>query len=129
MKSAGTKWGIPPDSPEDSTPDPAPAESVSSRDAVTEEQPAREKQVRLDSRLRTFNSYYHGGWFPRQTGLASAEKGVSGTARQLSRDESLPATAVEGDEGSSPAQQISAQKKPLQKSKSLPARSTKRGYA
>ncbi|KAJ8597726.1 hypothetical protein M405DRAFT_855455 [Rhizopogon salebrosus TDB-379] len=100
MRSAGTKWGIPPDSSGgsgNSTPGPAPADSVTARVQGL----AGEKQGGSSQTLET--------------------------RKQPSRGGQLQKPAVEVGEGSSTAQQLSVQKKAPHKSKSVPVGTTKRG--
>lgn len=98
IKSAGTKWGIPPDSPEDSTSVPARASSM------TEEQSV-ELKVKI-SRLESVEND-----IPDNVG-----------------DELLPRAASEGGAGDSAAEPtIRRGKKPLQKAKSMPVKATERG--
>ncbi|KAG1721464.1 hypothetical protein EDB19DRAFT_1772801 [Suillus lakei] len=99
MKSAGTKWGIPPDSSGDSTPSPAPAQAT-----MTEEQPTGEK-VKISR-------------------LESVEKGAPDI---LVGDKLLPKAASEGDDGPSTTKPTSGGKKTLQKVKTVPVRATERG--
>ncbi|KAG2347233.1 hypothetical protein BDR05DRAFT_996995 [Suillus weaverae] len=97
VKSAGTKWGIPPHSSEDSTPTPTTVASM------TEEQPA-ELKVKISR-------------------MESVEKNIPDKVG----DELHPKAASEGDASASAAKPMSEGRKTLRKAKTMPLRATERG--
>lgn len=97
IKSAGTKWGIPPDSSEDSTPPPAQA-------CMTEEQPVELKISQLP--------------------VVSVEKDVPDKVGDELHPRAASEGDV-GSSAAKPA--LPGGKKPLQKAKTMPVKATERG--
>jgi len=106
MRSAGTKWGIPPDSPA------SPADTAAAR--VDEpERDAQKVRMQFDRRVHIFLT-----WLPFQ---------ARDTGGKPLRHEQLPHSAVEVDGSQGAAQEPLVRKEATQRSKSVPVGTKKRG--